>query len=114
MTEQKPKLASYKRIILCSDGTWLASDVGDKSVPSNVAKIARAIANNGPDADDNLVKQIVSYHSGLGTGDLPFQKAIYGECLARIGLFTFPRTTLVMCGFTHRWHRLGSRRRRVP
>ncbi|KAJ6109358.1 hypothetical protein N7486_001592 [Penicillium sp. IBT 16267x] len=73
-----PKLASYKRIILCADGTWLASDEGDKSVPSNVAKIARAIATSGPDADGNIVKQIVSYHSGLGSGDLPFQKAIYG------------------------------------
>jgi|SRR5271155_1188455 uncharacterized protein (DUF2235 family) len=110
MSEQKPKLASYKRIILCSDGTWLASDLGDKSVPSNVAKIARAIANSGPDADGNLVKQIVLYHSGLGSGDLPFQKAIYGECSARICLFAFPRTSfLLMCCFTHRRHRLGSR-----
>ncbi|KAJ5110387.1 hypothetical protein N7532_000922, partial [Penicillium argentinense] len=77
-TQQMPKLASYKRIILCADGTWLASDEGDKSVPSNVAKIARAIATSGPDADGNIAKQIVSYHSGLGSGDLPFQKAIYG------------------------------------
>ncbi|KAL5623808.1 hypothetical protein FOBRF1_003058 [Fusarium oxysporum] len=81
MPEETPKLASYKRIILCSDGTWLASDTGDKSTPSNVAKLARAVANNGPDAKGNIVKQIVSYHSGLGSGDLPFQKAIYGELL---------------------------------
>jgi uncharacterized protein (DUF2235 family) len=78
MPEETPKLASYKRIILCSDGTWLASDMGDKSTPSNVAKLARAVANGGPDAKGNIVKQIVSYHSGLGSGDLPFQKAIYG------------------------------------
>nr|POF26403.1 uncharacterized protein CFP56_22552 [Quercus suber] len=78
MTEQKPELARHKRIILCADGTWLASDLGHKAVPSNVAKIARAIAANGTDADGNIVRQIVSYHSGLGTGDLPFQKAIYG------------------------------------
>lgn len=84
MTQQMPKLANYKRIILCADGTWLASDQGDKSVPSNVAKIARAIATSGPDSDGNIVKQIVSYHSGLGSGELPFQKAIYGEYLARI------------------------------
>jgi uncharacterized protein (DUF2235 family) len=73
-----PKLASYKRIILCSDGTWLSSDEGDKSVPSNVAKIARAISKTGIDDHDNLVKQLVLYHSGLGSGDLPFQKAIFG------------------------------------
>ncbi|KAI0167662.1 hypothetical protein BJ166DRAFT_590167 [Pestalotiopsis sp. NC0098] len=72
------KRASYKRIILCSDGTWLESDMGDKSVPSNVAKIARAIATTGIDEQGDSVEQIVSYHSGLGTGSLPFQKAIYG------------------------------------
>ncbi|KAJ6190980.1 hypothetical protein N7519_001001 [Penicillium mononematosum] len=71
MTQQMPKLASYKRIILCADGTWLASDQGNKSAPSNVAKIARAIATSGADADSNIVKQIVSYHSGL-------RKTIYG------------------------------------
>lgn len=81
MAHRTPTLASYKRIILCADGTWLASDIGNKSVPSNVAKLARAIANSGPDAQGNLVKQIVSYHSGLGSGDLPFQKAIYGELI---------------------------------
>lgn len=85
MTQQTPKLASYKRIILCADGTWLASDQGDNSVPSNVAKIARAIATSGPDADGNIVKQIVSYHSGLGTGDLPFQKAVYGQYSVLMG-----------------------------
>ena len=97
MTEGNPKLASYKRIILCADGTWLASDTGDKSVPSNVAKIARAIAVNGLDADGKIVKQIVSYHSGLGTGDLPFQKAIYGEyCSTRTSLFVILQTVLLM------------------
>jgi uncharacterized protein (DUF2235 family) len=87
MTQQMPKLASYKRIILCADGTWLASDQGDNSVPSNVAKIARAIATSGPDTDGKIVNQIVSYHSGLGSGDLPFQKAIYGKFCARIRQF---------------------------
>jgi uncharacterized protein (DUF2235 family) len=86
--QQTPKLASYKRIIICSDGTWLASDVGDKSIPSNIAKIARAIATSGLDADGNVVKQVVSYHPGLGTGDLPFQKAIYGEYSARISVYS--------------------------
>ncbi|KAH8200896.1 hypothetical protein TruAng_004905 [Truncatella angustata] len=78
MAKETSKLASYKRIILCADGTWLASDMGDKSSPSNVAKLARAVANSGLDDKGNLVKQIVSYHSGLGSGDLPFQKGIYG------------------------------------
>ena len=82
MKEGDHKFASYKRLICCSDGTWLSSNIGDDSVPSNVAKIARAIALNGLDSHGNIVKQVVSYHSGLGTGDLPFQRAIYGEyCL---------------------------------
>jgi uncharacterized protein (DUF2235 family) len=79
MERNPAKLATYKRIILCSDGTWLESDQGDKTVPSNVAKIARALAPNGLDANNNVVKQIVSYQSGLGSGNLPFQKAIAGQ-----------------------------------
>jgi uncharacterized protein (DUF2235 family) len=75
MSHQAPKQESYKRIILCAYGTWLAFDLGDKSVPLNVSKIAREIANSGPDADSNIVKQIVSYRAG----GLPFQAAIYGS-----------------------------------
>ncbi|KAH6976752.1 hypothetical protein EDB80DRAFT_658241 [Ilyonectria destructans] len=78
MAPNSPKLASYKRIILCADGTWLASNLGDASKPSNVATLARAIASTGINEDGLAVKQVVSYHSGLGSGDLPFQKAIFG------------------------------------
>lgn len=78
MPSEKYKIANYKRIILCADGTWLSSDQGDKSVPSNVAKIARAISKTGLDANGSLVQQIVYYQSGLGAGDLLIQKAIYG------------------------------------
>jgi uncharacterized protein (DUF2235 family) len=79
-----PQAASYKRIILCSDGTWLSSDEGDETVPSNVAKLARAISKTGLDAKGNLVKQVVLYQSGLGSGDFPFQQAISGE-LKKLG-----------------------------
>ncbi|CAH0021703.1 unnamed protein product [Clonostachys rhizophaga] len=78
MAQEPLKLASYKRIIVCADGTWLSSDQGSNSVPSNVAKIARAISKTGLDEKGNLVKQVVFYQSGLGSGDLPVQKAIYG------------------------------------
>lgn len=88
MPHETFKLASYKRIIVCANGTWLSSDQGDKSVPSNVAKITRAISKTGLDANNNLVKQIVFYQPGLGTGDLLIQKAIYGESSARICLPT--------------------------
>lgn len=78
----KQEYASYKRIILCADGTWTASDSGKKNVPSNVARIARAIANNGPeglDANGPLVKQIVFYSAGIGATDLFLQKGLYGN-----------------------------------
>ena len=78
MASNHHQLASYKRIILCCDGTWLASDTGEATSPSNVAKLARAVSNSGLDADGKLVKQIVSYYAGLGSGDLPLQKALYG------------------------------------
>ncbi|KAF7193242.1 hypothetical protein HII31_05468 [Pseudocercospora fuligena] len=73
----EPESAGYKRLIICCDGTWLASNIGDSARPSNVARIARAISPNGLDAKNKVVKQIVSYHSGLGSGDLAIQKAIY-------------------------------------
>ncbi|CAH0025163.1 unnamed protein product [Clonostachys rhizophaga] len=79
MMAQSPNLATYKRIIICADGTWQASDISDKSAPSNVHKLARAVAKNGIDAQGNIVKQIVLYHSALGAGDPPFQKFNYGS-----------------------------------
>ncbi|KAK0761650.1 hypothetical protein N5P37_005702 [Trichoderma harzianum] len=78
MEPDTAKLATYKRIIVCADGTWLASNLGDSSKPSNVARIARALAQTGIDEDGFKVEQIVYYQSGLGSGDLPLQKAIYG------------------------------------
>lgn len=79
MEPDTAKLATYKRIIVCADGTWLASNLGDSSKPSNVARIARALAQTGIDENGFKVEQIVYYQSGLGSGDLPLQKAIYGE-----------------------------------
>lgn len=77
--ENSKRSATYRRIIVCADGTWNASNVGDGSMPSNVAKIARAIASTGQNSEGKLVPQIVTYNAGLGSGDLPLQKAIFGE-----------------------------------
>lgn len=75
----RQEFASKKRIIICADGTWNASDMGKAGAPSNVARIARAIAPTGVEkGTGKLVKQIVAYFSGLGAGDLPLQKLIYG------------------------------------
>ncbi|KAH6693470.1 hypothetical protein F5X68DRAFT_247741 [Plectosphaerella plurivora] len=79
--EQPPvadNMATYKRIIVCIDGTWLSSDQGTKNSPTNVALLARSISSFGIDDKGKTVTQIVSYHSGLASGDLPLQKAIWG------------------------------------
>ena len=53
-----------KRIVICADGTWNRPEADlDKDVPTNVLKVARAIA---PAADDN-VEQVVFYDWGLGS-----------------------------------------------
>ncbi|PPJ55639.1 hypothetical protein CBER1_09534 [Cercospora berteroae] len=72
-----PEVANYKRIIVCCDGTWMAANTGDASTPSNVAKIARAIAPHAL-VDGKIVTQVVSYNAGLGSTSLPFAKAIEG------------------------------------
>ncbi len=73
-----PEAANYKRIIVCCDGTWMAANTGDTSTPSNVAKIARAIAPHAV-VDGKIVTQVVSYNAGLGSTSLPFAKAIEGK-----------------------------------
>ncbi|KAL5041616.1 hypothetical protein BDW71DRAFT_211952 [Aspergillus fruticulosus] len=84
MPSEPRQWSNKKRIILCADGTWEASDQGDKSHPSNVAKIARAIATTGREKDpktgNNIeLKQVVFYQSGLGSGDLPLQRFVAGS-----------------------------------
>jgi uncharacterized protein (DUF2235 family) len=54
--------AMTKRIVVCSDGTW---NVPDQRHPTNVVKMARAIAPSAPDGKS----QIVFYDQGVGTGN---------------------------------------------
>jgi uncharacterized protein (DUF2235 family) len=58
-----------KRIIVCCDGTWYAADKGVQCLPSNVARMARAIATSDPDKG-HPIPQVVLYQSGVGTGSL--------------------------------------------
>ena len=55
-----------KRLVICSDGTWNTPDQKDRGKyrPSNVVKIARAVAPFGKDGKT----QIVFYDKGVGTG----------------------------------------------
>jgi uncharacterized protein (DUF2235 family) len=52
-----------KRIVICSDGTW---NRPDQRSPTNVAKMALAVAPTAPDG----ATQIVGYDQGVGTGNL--------------------------------------------
>ena len=57
-----------KRLIVCCDGTWQPSNHGvDNDVPSNIAKLARAIAKFQRTKDGDFIHQIVFYDAGVGT-----------------------------------------------
>ncbi|EHK97522.1 hypothetical protein M7I_6732 [Glarea lozoyensis 74030] len=63
-----------KRIIICCDGTWYAADKGDNNLPSNVARLSRALkkvgeVSYGPEKGQKRA-QVVYYQSGVGTGKL--------------------------------------------
>jgi uncharacterized protein (DUF2235 family) len=53
-----------KRIVICCDGTWNQPDQG---IPTNVTKLALAVANQGTDDAGDPVEQLVYYHPGVGT-----------------------------------------------
>ncbi|MDQ4146150.1 MAG: DUF2235 domain-containing protein [Pseudomonadota bacterium] len=55
-----------KRLVICSDGTWNIPDRKDRGrvCPSNVAKMALAVAPRDPQG----VEQQVFYNKGVGTG----------------------------------------------
>ena len=52
-------MPQQKRIVLCSDGTWQSANNGSRAIPSNVAKISRAI-----ECWDGDTVQIVYYDTG--------------------------------------------------
>ena len=55
-----------RHLVVCTDGTWNRPDQRDHGlvVPSNVVKVARAVAG----CDDGDVEQCVYYDTGVGTG----------------------------------------------
>lgn len=62
-----PKDLPKKRIIICCDGTWQASNNGVLNVPSNIARISRAIAKWEKTTGGEFIHQIVFYDAGVGT-----------------------------------------------
>ena len=65
-----------KRIIICADGTWNRPEKDlKKDFPTNVLKIARAIAPIGADG----VQQVVFYDWGLGSYHDSVQAGAFGK-----------------------------------
>jgi uncharacterized protein (DUF2235 family) len=62
-----PVVHPKKRIIICCDGTWQASNHGLANVPSNIAKISRAIASYEKTESGEYIHQVVFYDAGVGT-----------------------------------------------
>ncbi len=56
-----------RHLVVCTDGTWNTPDRRDRGriVPSNVVKVARAVAGFNTSA----IEQKVYYDAGVGTGD---------------------------------------------
>lgn len=54
-----------KRLIICCDGTWQATDRGNVTTPSNVARLARMLACADKEAGNT--PQIVYYQGGVGS-----------------------------------------------
>lgn len=88
--QQSKTTTIQKRLIVCCDGTWFASDKGTQNLPSNVARIGRLIAaegtawtnESGKQVETVRVPQIVYYQSGVGTGNLTWlDKRVQGELL---------------------------------
>ena len=50
-----------KRLVMCCDGTW---NTADQKCPTNVTKLALALADKSADGTE----QLVFYHPGVGTG----------------------------------------------
>ncbi|EWC46064.1 hypothetical protein DRE_04638 [Drechslerella stenobrocha 248] len=59
--------SSYKRLIICCDGTWLGTDKGVAATPSNVARLVKAIAPKQMDENGHETQQVVYYQSGIGS-----------------------------------------------
>jgi uncharacterized protein (DUF2235 family) len=64
---QFTQLPPKKRLIVCCDGTWQSSNHGIQSIPSNVAKLSRALAKYTQEEDGKVIHQVVFYDAGVGT-----------------------------------------------
>ena len=79
LDEASPK--TPKRLIVCCDGTWMASDHAskdDSSYQTNITRMCHALADDGVRDDGTLIPQIVYYQDGVGTSGPDFLKLVAG------------------------------------
>lgn len=67
-----------KRLIVCYDGTWQASNHANHEIPSNVAKIACAVSKTYVNEQNLQCPQNVYYVAGVATADL-FDSKLSGQ-----------------------------------
>jgi len=67
-----------KRLVVCCDGTWQASNHATHEVPSNIAKMSHAISKTYIDEHNQAAPQIVYYDVGVATADV-LDKAFAGK-----------------------------------
>lgn len=67
--ETNPKSVP-KRLVVCCDGTWQSANHATHEIPSNVAKIARAVSKTYVNEDNLYCPQIVYYDAGVATADI--------------------------------------------
>ena len=79
-TMPRQSTTTPKRLIVCCDGTWMASDHAskdDSSYQTNITRMCHALADDGV-RDGKLVPQIVYYQDGVGTSGPDFLKVLAG------------------------------------
>lgn len=67
-----------KRLVICCDGTWQASNHGVHDVPSNIAKLSHAISKTYINEDGQAAPQVVYYDAGVATAGM-LDKALAGK-----------------------------------
>ena len=82
-----------KRIVLCLDGTW--NQVKKGSFPTNVVRLAQAVADRGADG----IPQVVYYNAGVGTGG-PVDRFLGG--FFGVGLFRNVQRAYAFCALNYR------------
>lgn len=62
--DKRPAQYMKRRLTICCDGTWQASNKAEEAKRSNVAKLAQLISPVAVDEDGTAIPQIIYYQAG--------------------------------------------------